>query len=98
MTSRLRLLPLLALLSLTTCVRNPATGKRMLSLVSQDDEIALGKQSAEEVRGSIGLIQEPKVQDYVARVGLPMAKASERPELPWTNQAVDDPVDRTSVV
>ncbi len=92
MTSRLRLLPLLALLSVTTCVRNPATGKRMLSLVSQNDEIALGKQSAEEVRGSIGLIQEPKVQDYVARVGLPMAKASERPELPWTVQAVDDPV------
>lgn len=92
MTSRLRLLPLLALLSLTTCVRNPATGKRMLSLVSQNDEIALGKQSAEEVRGAIGLIQEPQVQEYVARVGLPMAKASERPELPWTVQAVDDPV------
>ena len=92
MTSRLRLLSVLALLSVTTCVRNPATGKRMLSLVSQNDEIALGKQSAEEVRGSIGLIQEPKVQDYVARVGLPMAKASERPELPWSVQAVDDPV------
>ncbi|MFP2932364.1 M48 family metalloprotease [Pyxidicoccus sp. 3LG] len=93
MAQRLRVLSLsLLLLSLTTCVRNPATGKRMLSLVSQDEEISLGKQGAQDVRQSIGLLDDAKVQDYVAAVGLPMAKRSERPELPWTVQAVDDPV------
>jgi hypothetical protein len=49
MAPRLRVLSLL-LLALTTCVRNPATGKRMLSLVSQDEEVALGKQGALDVK------------------------------------------------
>jgi predicted Zn-dependent protease len=91
MPARLRMVSLL-LLALTACVRNPATGKRMLSLVSQDEEISLGKQGALEVKQSIGLLDAPKVQEYVAAVGLPMARRSERPELPWTVQAVDDPV------
>ncbi|QSQ22984.1 M48 family metalloprotease [Pyxidicoccus parkwayensis] len=91
MALRLRVLPLL-LLALSACVRNPATGKRMLSLVSQDQEISLGKQGAQDVKQSIGLIDDAKVQEYVASVGLPMAKHSERPELPWSVQAVDDPV------
>jgi predicted Zn-dependent protease len=92
MPPRLRVLLPLLLLSLGACVRNPATGKRMLSLVSQNDEIALGKQGAQDVRQSIGLLDDAKVQQYVSRVGLPMAKRSERPELPWSVQAVDDPV------
>ncbi|MBZ4416323.1 M48 family metalloprotease [Myxococcus sp. RHSTA-1-4] len=92
MAPRLRVLLPLLLVAMTACVRNPATGKRMLSLVSQDEEIALGKQAAQDVRQSIGLLDDKKVQDYVASVGLPMARNSERPELPWTVQAVDDPV------
>lgn len=92
MAPRLRVLSLLLLLALPACVRNPATGKRMLSLVSKDEEIALGKQGAQDVQQSIGLLDDPKVQEYVAKVGLPMARRSERPELPWTVQAVDDPV------
>ncbi|MCP3141779.1 M48 family metalloprotease [Pyxidicoccus xibeiensis] len=91
MAPRLRVLSLL-LLSLTTCVRNPATGERMLSLVSKDEEIALGRQGAQDVRQSIGLLDDAKVQEYVARVGLPMAKRSERQDIPWSVQAVDDPV------
>ncbi len=92
MAPRLRVLSLLLLLPLTACVKNPATGKRMLSLVSQNDEIALGKQGAQDVAQSIGLLDDAKVQQYVASVGLPMAKKSERPELPWTVQVADDPV------
>ena len=92
MARRLRVLLPLLLLATGACVRNPATGKRMLSLVSQNDEIALGKQGAQDVRQSLGLIDDKKVQDYVAAVGLPMAKRSERPDLPWSVQAVDDPV------
>lgn len=92
MALRLRVLLPLLLVSLSACVRNPATGKRMLSLVSQDEEISLGKQGAKDVQQSIGLMEDAKVQQYVAAVGLPMAKHSERPALPWTVQAVDDPV------
>ncbi|WP_164015538.1 M48 family metalloprotease [Pyxidicoccus trucidator] len=92
MAPRLRVLLPLLLLAMSACVRNPATGKRMLSLVSQNDEISLGKQGAQDVRQSIGLVDDAKVQQYVSAVGLPMAKRSERPELPWSVQAVEDPV------
>jgi len=89
MNRRLVLLPLL--LSLAACVRNPATGKKQLSLVSTQDEIAIGQQGAKEVQQSIGLLDNPQAQQYVANVGLPMARKSERPELPWSFQVVDDP-------
>jgi predicted Zn-dependent protease len=89
MIRRLALLPLL--LSLAACVRNPATGKKQLSLVSTQDEIAIGQQVSKEVQQSIGLLDNPQAQQYLANVGLPMARKSERPELPWSFQVVDDP-------
>lgn len=89
MNRRLVLLPLLLLLA--ACVRNPATGKRQLSLLSTQDEITLGQQAAKDVQQSIGLLDNPQAQQYVANVGLPMARKSERPELPWSFQVVDDP-------
>lgn len=85
-----RLLALPLLLALAACARNPVTGKRQLALVSKQDEIALGKQSAEEVRQSVGLVDNPALQQYVSSVAMPMARASERPDLPWSFQVVDD--------
>ena len=76
---------------LATCVRNPVTGKRQLSLVSTKDEIEIGKQGAQDVRESIGLLPNPAAQEYVARVGKSLAAKSERPDLPWSFQVLDDP-------
>jgi len=85
-------LPWLALLlALCACARNPVTGKRELSLVSKGDEVAIGQQAAKDVQQSIGLVANPQLQQYVSNIGAPMAKRSERPELPWTFQVVDDP-------
>ncbi len=89
MTRKLLFLPLL--LSLAACVRNPVTGKNQLSLISTQDEIAIGQQAAKDVQQSIGLLNNPQVQQYVANIGMPMARKSERPEIPWSFQVVDDP-------
>jgi predicted Zn-dependent protease len=86
-----RLLAVSLLLALAACVRNPVTGKRQLALISEKDEIALGQQAAEDVRQSIGLVDNPALHQYVASVGMPMARQSERPALPWSFQVVDDP-------
>jgi predicted Zn-dependent protease len=80
-----------AALALSACARNPVTGKRQLALVSQEQEIELGKQSAAEVTQSIGKYPDEKLQAYVEQVGMRMAKASERPDLPWTFTVLDDP-------
>lgn len=86
-----RLALLVAAAALAACVRNPVTGKRQLSLVSKEQEIALGKEGAAQVEQSIGKYPDPKVQAYVESVGKRMAAASERPDLPWSFTVLDDP-------
>jgi predicted Zn-dependent protease len=79
------------LLTLSSCAKNPATGERQLSLISESQEIEIGRQAAKEVQQSIGLIDDPELQAYVSRIGAALAAGSERPNLPWQFQAVDDP-------
>jgi predicted Zn-dependent protease len=82
---------LAAALAAAACSRNPATGKRQLTLVSTEQEIALGKEGAQQIAESIGRYPDPKVQAYVEGIGKKMAARSERPELPWTFTVLDDP-------
>jgi predicted Zn-dependent protease len=74
----------------TGCARNPVTGKNELSLVSEDQEIQMGKEAAQQVEQSIGFYKDPALQAYVSGIGMKMAKASERPELPWEFHVVND--------
>ena len=80
-----------ALVLVAGCATNPVTGKRELSFISEAQEIAMGQQAATEVRQSMGLVPDPALQQYVRGIGLRMAKASERPDLPWSFEVVDDP-------
>ena len=78
------------ILAATACATNPVTGKSQLSLVSESQEIEMGKQSAQEVQQTIGLYNDPAIQSYVAGIGMGMAKSSERPNLPWEFHVVND--------
>jgi signal transduction histidine kinase len=78
-------------LALAACATNPVTGKREISLVSQDQEVQMGQQGAEQVAQEIGLINDQALQQYVQQVGAAIATKSERPNLPWTFRVVDDP-------
>jgi len=73
------------------CAVNPVTGRNQLSLVSEAQEIQLGRQSAVQVSQELGLVPDSSMQAYVQRVGGALAAASERPNLPWTFRVVDDP-------
>ncbi|HET6681354.1 MAG TPA: M48 family metalloprotease [Gemmatimonadaceae bacterium] len=86
------LVHLTAILALAGCARNPATGERELSLVSESQEIAMGQEGKQAVRGSMGLVDNAALQSYVSQLGLAMAKDTERPGLPWSYAVVDDPV------
>lgn len=72
------------------CARNPVTGKNELSLVSESQEIAMGKEAAQQIAQSMPLVDDKELQDYVSRIGLRMAAQSERPDLPWEFHVVDD--------
>ena len=76
---------------LAGCARNPVTGNRELALVSESQEIQLGRQSAQEVAASLGLVEDEALQQYVQEIGARLAADSERPNLPWTFRVVEDP-------
>ena len=81
----------LAGILVTSCATNPVTGKSELALISESQEIEMGKQGAAEVEQTIGLYPDQAVQAYVSRLGLTIAARTERPKLPWKFQVVDDP-------
>jgi predicted Zn-dependent protease len=72
------------------CATNPVTGKRELALVSESQEIEMGRQGAAEVTAAIGLYPNTTLQAYVNRIGHALAATTERPGLPWEFQVVDD--------
>ena len=72
------------------CAVNPATGKRQLSLISEQQEIQLGLENDRQVQAQMGLYEDPDLQAYVQRVGTALALQSERPDLDWKFRVVDD--------
>jgi predicted Zn-dependent protease len=82
---------LLAWLLLPACATNPVTGRRELSLVSSGQEIAMGREGAEEVARTVGLYPDEALRSYVSGVGMKLAAKSERPDLPWSFEVADDP-------
>jgi predicted Zn-dependent protease len=91
--TRRRTYLLLALLAVVAaCAVNPATGRRELSLISEAQEIQMGRDADPEVTASIGVVDDPELQAYVSNVGMRLAAVSERPNLPWSFKVVDDPV------
>jgi len=72
------------------CAVNPVTGKSEFSLVSESQEIDMGRQSAQSVAQSIGYYDDAATQAYVADIGRKLAAASERPQLPWEFHVVND--------
>jgi predicted Zn-dependent protease len=82
----------LAALTLADCAVNPATGDRQLMLMSEAQEIELGKEADQEIVASMGLYDDPDLAEYVSTLGLRLAGDSERPDLPWTFRVLDDPI------
>lgn len=72
------------------CARNPVTGKRQLTLVSEEQEIQLGQQSAKEVVQQMPVVKDDKLQAYVSQLGKRIAAKTERPNVPWSFTVLDD--------
>lgn len=75
----------------TSCSRNPATGRLQFGLVSEDAEVALGRESDVDVRKALGVYEDAQLAATVSRVGAGLAAQSERPELPWSFTVLDEP-------
>ncbi|MGE0445604.1 MAG: M48 family metalloprotease [Vicinamibacterales bacterium] len=82
---------LLTVCALVSCATNPATGRREISLMSEAQEISIGKEQDAIILEEMGVYNDPELQQYVSGLGMQLAKLSERPNLPWSFLVVDQP-------
>lgn len=82
----------LALLAVLGCVTNPVTGRSELVLISEQQEIALGRDNygyQQQMQGGPYLLDDDLLR-YVREVGEKLARVSDRPHLPYEFVIVND--------
>ncbi|RKR78647.1 putative Zn-dependent protease [Marinobacter nauticus] len=75
----------LTLTGLAGCSVNPVTGEKQLSLISENQELALGAEQytpTQQTQGGRFYI-DPELSIYVRDVGQKLARVSDRPDLPY---------------
>jgi predicted Zn-dependent protease len=80
------------LLLLHACAKNPVTGHRDFMLMSESQEIAMGKQSDPEIKAYMGVYEDPTLQKFITEKGQQMAAVSHRKNLKYEFKIVDSPV------
>ena len=68
------------------------TGKKEISLISEQGEIALGENTDKQVRAQYGVYQDPVLTGYVERVGAKLVPFTHRPHLFYHFAILDTPV------
>ncbi len=86
----LRSLGVTLLVAFTACATNPVTGRKELSLVSQAQEIEMGREASAGDLKRVGEFANSPAQALVKRIGAQIAAISERPALPWEFHLLDD--------
>jgi len=77
------------LLLIPSCAINPVSGKHELMLLSEADEVKLGRQTDAEVIKEYGVIDDPKLTAYLGNFCQRLGKASHRPQLSYRFKIVD---------
>jgi predicted Zn-dependent protease len=72
-----------------SCATNPVSGGPELMLLSESDEIKLGKQTDAEVRKEYGVYEDQKLNAYLNDMCQRLAGLSHRPNLPYRLEVVD---------
>lgn len=80
-----------ALLLATGCATNPVTGESDFVLMSEERELALGREYHEQVLEQYEVYDDDAVQAYVGRIGRRLAAKSHRPGIDYTFTVLDSP-------
>lgn len=75
-----------------SCAVNPVTGERELALVSEAQEIQMGREGDAEVRAQYGVYADEALIRYVASVGEKIVPHTHRPQLDYHFTVLDSPV------
>jgi predicted Zn-dependent protease len=74
------------------CVVNPVTGKKQIVLISEEQEIAMGKEADPEIVAEYGLYKNDVLQNFITLKGKEMAAISHRPNLDYEFKILDSEV------
>jgi len=85
------LLSLILLLTLCACSVNPATGKQDFVMMSENQEIAMGKNYHAQVLKQYPLYEDKAIQEYVQKIGDSLSSKSHRPNLFYRFTVLDSP-------
>jgi len=81
---------LIGLLSwIISCAVNPVSGKHELMLLSEADEVKLGRQTDAEVVKEYGVFEDPKLTVYLNDFCQRLGKVSHRPQLSYHFKIID---------
>ncbi len=86
---RILIVSLLALLA--GCAQNPVTGSNDFVMMSENQEMAVGRQSDEQIKKQYHVYGSKALQDYVNSVGQKIARQSHRPKLQYHFTVLDTP-------
>ncbi len=81
----------LLLAALSACAQNPVTGSNDFVMMSENQEIAIGRQNDAQVKKQYKVYGSKPLQDYVNSVGQRIAKQSHRPNLQYHFTVLDTP-------
>src|SRR6476620_10937383 len=74
------------------CAKNPVTGNRQLVLMSEAQELAMGKGADPQIIQQYGLYPDKGLQDFINEKGKQMAAISHRPNIEYNFRVVDSDI------
>ena len=75
-----------------SCATNPVTGDREFMLVSEQQEISMGKEYDPQVVATYGVYDDADIAAYISDIGQRIATVSDRPGLAYEFKVLDSPV------
>ncbi|MBX2889107.1 MAG: M48 family metalloprotease [Ferruginibacter sp.] len=79
-------------LMMMSCARNPVTGKSQLVLMSEAQEVEMGKEADPQIIAQYGLYDNKALQDFINEKGKAMAAVSHRPNLTYHFRVLDSDI------
>ena len=83
---------LFVVLATWACMRDYVTGKRTFSLITESQEIAMGREADPQIIAEFGLYEDQKLTAYIDSLGQAIARISHRPNLKYTFRVLDSPI------
>ncbi len=80
---------MLAVTAVAACATNPVTGRPDVVMMSEAQEIQLGREEHAKILQEFGRYDDLALQDYVNQIGQRIAAVSHRPQLQYTFTVLD---------